>query len=39
MYFKESTGFPKDFLWGSASAAYQAEGAWAEDGKKPSVWD
>ncbi|MFR6593587.1 glycoside hydrolase family 1 protein [Catenibacterium sp.] len=39
MYFKESTGFPKDFLWGSASAAYQVEGAWAEDGKKPSVWD
>ena len=33
MYFKESTGFPKDFLWGSASAAYQVEGAWAEDGK------
>lgn len=39
MYFKESKGFPKDFLWGSASAAYQVEGAWAEDGKKPSVWD
>lgn len=33
MYFKESKGFPKDFLWGSASAAYQVEGAWAEDGK------
>ena len=33
MYFKESTGFPKDFLWGSASAAYQVEGAWAEMAK------
>ena len=25
MYFKETKGFPKDFLWGSASAAYQVE--------------
>ncbi len=31
--------FPNDFLWGSASAAYQVEGAWNEDGKGPSVWD
>lgn len=30
---------PKDFLWGSASAAYQVEGAWNVDGKSPSVWD
>ena len=29
MYFKESKGFPKDFLWGSASTAYRVEGAWA----------
>ena len=28
MYFKDSKGFPSDFLWGSASAAYQVEGAW-----------
>ncbi len=32
-------GFPKDFRWGVATAAYQIEGAAAEDGRKPSVWD
>lgn len=29
----------QDFIWGAASAAYQAEGAWNEDGKTPSIWD
>ena len=31
--------FPKDFLWGGATAANQFEGAWNEDGKGPSVAD
>jgi beta-glucosidase len=31
--------FPDDFLWGAATAAYQIEGAVAEDGRTPSVWD
>ena len=30
---------PKNFLWGSASAAYQVEGAYLEDGKGLSNWD
>jgi beta-glucosidase len=31
--------FGKDFVWGAATAAYQVEGAAAEDGRGPSVWD
>lgn len=31
--------FPKDFIWGAATASYQIEGAAKEDGKGPSVWD
>ena len=31
--------FPKEFVWGAASAAYQIEGASKEDGRGASVWD
>lgn len=31
--------FPTGFLWGSATASYQVEGAAKEDGRGPSIWD
>lgn len=31
--------FPKDFLWGASTSAYQVEGGWNADGKEPSVQD
>ncbi|VVC28461.1 Glycoside hydrolase family 1,Glycoside hydrolase superfamily [Cinara cedri] len=34
-----SKTFPKQFLLGTATSAYQVEGAWNDDGKLPSMWD
>ncbi|MGL5068537.1 MAG: glycoside hydrolase family 1 protein [Sarcina sp.] len=39
MLYKELDKFNEDFLWGSASAAYQIEGASDIDGKGLSIWD
>ncbi len=31
--------FPADFVWGAATASYQVEGAYNEDGRGLSIWD
>jgi beta-glucosidase len=31
--------FPDGFAWGTATASYQIEGAVAQDGRQPSIWD
>jgi beta-glucosidase len=35
----ERSDFPKDFVWGTATAAYQVEGAVHEGGRGASIWD
>ncbi|KAF1792797.1 Glycosyl hydrolases family 1, N-terminal conserved site [Phytophthora cactorum] len=35
----EERCFNKDFMFGSATASYQVEGAYMEGGRTPSIWD
>lgn len=39
MFYKQDPVFPKDFLWGASSAAWQVEGAVNEDGRTTAIID
>jgi beta-glucosidase len=34
-----ASDFPSNFQWGAATAAYQVEGAYKEDGRGLTIWD
>nr|6M6M_A Chain A, Beta-glucosidase [Kribbella flavida DSM 17836]6M6M_B Chain B, Beta-glucosidase [Kribbella flavida DSM 17836] len=38
-FMVELSPLRQDFVWGTATSAYQIEGAVADDGRLPSIWD
>jgi beta-glucosidase len=39
MHMSGQLTFPDGFVWGAATSSYQIEGAVAEDGRTPTIWD